>query len=530
MNEREHDPDGSADIRQQIIKPEYVTPEEGELGSDAEPPKRSFGGFFWLAALLLVAVAGFGSSTGWFGLASTGRPAGDPVADSKSPIADVINAQLDEARANVPGSDVPRITSLPSLTPLQAKDSDTILTEGREVAAHLVATTSRSTDALEMQARFEFEFGDPEVAKKLWTQILQRNPNYVYSLRGLGDIATLEGDLDTAVNFFRKAVLAEPQNTSRQITLAVALLAAGELEEARQVLEGVLAAQPTSLAAHLQLGHVQLQQKDFQGAKQAFQAVLELDPDHAEAHYGLATALLRLGQTEQAKVHQEEHVRLREENKQETRRGRKDYDDVQALQIDVGNLYTDMARVYLNAGNAQAAELLLVRASRMNAADIQPRQAMAWISVSKGLRFDAIRWLGEVASLEPNEFSYASEIASLYAEVEQLDESEATLLDFSKQNPEHAEALLALSQFYLEVRPDLEKSIEFAKRATAAAPSGAGFAWLATVYQENRQTPQAIQALQRAIELAPANAEYPQLLALIRQTEQKDTSDGEAKK
>ncbi len=505
------------------IKPDYVDDEATDTSSSIERPKRRFTGPLLILLLAAIGVAGFGSSTGWFGLL---EPDATSTTNSLGNITAAISAQLDEAAIKADAAQLP-VLNVPSLDPLLPADGPAVLAEGKRVAKHLVSVTSGGVDALEMEARFEFEFGDPQQAKQLWTKVIESNPNYVYALRGLGDIATIDGELDKAVDFYRRAVLAEPRNISRQVKLATALTSAGELEEAVQQLNAILLVQPQSFSAQYQLGQVELLRKNFEAAKQAFEKALEIQPDHAESHYGLAQALIRLQDRESAKIHQQRHAELSAGQKEELKEGREGYDDLTALLIDVGALYTDMARVYLQSGYEKAAKLLLVRAGRMDGQNIEPRRALGWLALSQDRRYDAIRWMTEVAELRPADFSVAAEIARLYLELDRFDDAERVLLAYEKNNPESIEVLDYLSQIYANVGSDLENAIRYAQAAAAKSPKAGVFAWLARLNEQQGDYAAAVDALERAVQIDPSNAELLQLLALMRQKKAIQTASGE---
>lgn len=465
--------------------------------------------------LIVVGVAGYGFSAGWFetlAASFVGKPA-----PATSHIADAINSQLDDVQQ----TPLPVTPSRPVL-PLKAiapTDAEGIVNECRAVANHLVKVSGGIVDAIEMQARVEFKFGSPDTAKQLWTKILESQPDYVFALSGLGTIAMREGHISDAVTFYRRCVLADAQNPTHRVELATALLSNNELEEARRLLAAVNTSHPDYVEAHVQLGTVLNQLGEFEAAKAAFEQALELESERPSAHFGLATSLLRMNDKEAAATHMARYAELQSEVSAIDRSERRTYDDVKALSVDVAELFTLMSRVYVAIGNTDDAQLLLVRASRMNPNDISSRQALAWLSKQRGRIFDSIRWLRQVAALQPDEFSYALEIARLYVSVDQLDESERVLLEFEKDHPDHKEAVHRLAEFFLDAKHDLDQSLAYARKSVDMQPSSTTYQLLSDVYQERKEMPEAIHALEQAIDLEPDNSVYPQLLAILKNSQ-----------
>ena len=157
--------------------------------------------------------------------------------------------------------------NLPPLVPYLPSSSEQVIAEGQAVTDHLHYCAKGSLDADEMKARFEFEFGDPKVAKELWMQILEKNPNYVYALEGLARNATLEGELELATNFSRKALLAQPENPDRQLSLAKALILSNQADEAKEILQALVEAFPDFFQARQELGQLLLTLQDLKRRK-----------------------------------------------------------------------------------------------------------------------------------------------------------------------------------------------------------------------------------------------------------------------
>lgn len=506
------------------VRPEY---EDTAGAQDASDAQGSSGALIWLGGLLvlvLVAAAGFGSSVGWFdSLASEAESSTE-----SGSIATAINAQLDQASAG--GAEEQSTLDLPALIPGHAKTQEEALAECRVITDHLVAVTKSSLDALEMQARFEKTFGEPEKAREIWQNILERNENYTYAVRGLGDLAVEDGELEKAVEYYRRAAIAQPQDVERQVTLATTLFDANELDEAERIFDAVVKVHPDHFIAQLKLGQVNLQQRDFEGARVAFEAAEAIFTENAELHYGLATALARLGERELAQEHLKEQKRLRQKRQEELREERKQYDDVSAFMIDASELLTDLARVYLNSGFPIAAELILHRAGRMNPRDKQPKQALAWIAVNKGRFYDGIRWLSQIYEAEPADFTILGEISRLYVEVGQADKAEELLLEFIEREPENPAALLNISQFYYDAKDDMAKAITYAESLAKIHEQSSAFEWLCTLHQVNGDLDNAIVAMEKASELSPENTEYTRVLGLLRlrastQTDSQNTNE-----
>ncbi|GAB5404389.1 MAG: hypothetical protein Aurels2KO_26200 [Aureliella sp.] len=502
-------------MQEKPIRPIIEDDDEPQQMSKATPEKPVSPWLRNLAVVVLlvaVAVAGFASSAGWFDSdTGQGTEASSSTA-APTPPETPVASNAPDAAAPQPNSP---LASVPQLSPLLPKDGAAVVAEATRVIEHLETVLPQSLETQEIKARFEYEFGKVETAREVWEAILEQEPKFVYALRGLGDICLTEGQLEDAVRYFRRAVLAEPDNLSRQLTLGAAMLQAGQIDEAEKVLLALLEKNDQASLAHAELGRVYLQKKDFESAVQSFKRALEGAPENAQTHLGLATALARVGQREEARTHQERHVALRDANRTQLETGRKEYDDTAAMRIDIGNVYVNTARVYMANGYAAAAEMVLLRAARLDEKNLEARQALSFLSGQKNKPFDAIRWMKEVADIAKAEFSYAEEVARLYMGLQQIDEAEKTLVAFVDNNPDNIRALRSVARFYVEAKPTPEKAVELAEQATKLDPSATGHATLASTYERVGRIADAAKEMRKAAELDPSNTVYSQTAALL---------------
>lgn len=153
-------------------------------------------------------------------------------------------------------------------------------------------------------------------AARAYEHVLGLVPDHIEALRGLGDIALLDGRLedatarygrilevdpadagamtrlgvlrmragrpDEAIALFRKAVEREPRNGEALLYLAGALAASGRHSEAVPFFERALAAGPRSSMALNGLGLTRLAMGDRRGAADSFRESLRLDPDQPD--------------------------------------------------------------------------------------------------------------------------------------------------------------------------------------------------------------------------------------------------------
>jgi len=128
----------------------------------------------------------------------------------------------------------------------------------------------------------------------------------------LGDALLLTGDLDAALEAYRKAARMNPENPNAQIGLMLGALRGGSIAEAEA--HAARARQITldrGGGAHLHIGRNWERLGELDRARVSFEHALALDPGSPLAHLDLAIVLVRLGHFDQAESHLEAAGSLR---------------------------------------------------------------------------------------------------------------------------------------------------------------------------------------------------------------------------
>ncbi len=130
------------------------------------------------------------------------------------------------------------------------------------------------------------------------------------ALLGRGSKALVNGHLEEAENWYRKAIDANPRNTEARRNLAVALTRAGKNEEAQGVLEEALRISPAEPLLAFDLANARLATGKVEGAIQSFERALVAAPEFEAAHFNLANTFMQTQRWTQARRHLERLLEL----------------------------------------------------------------------------------------------------------------------------------------------------------------------------------------------------------------------------
>jgi Tfp pilus assembly protein PilF len=147
-----------------------------------------------------------------------------------------------------------------------------------------------------------FRAGQDEPAADWYRKALERDANYLPSIRNLGATMSRMGRFSEAASILGRA----PGDAAALNNLGEALLGQEQSDEAAKVLRRALEIDPESPEALNNLGRALARSGDPSGAEQAWRSAIRVKPDYALAHNNLANYLNTAGRWEEARRHFEE--------------------------------------------------------------------------------------------------------------------------------------------------------------------------------------------------------------------------------
>jgi len=151
--------------------------------------------------------------------------------------------------------------------------------------------------------------GKQEAARETLESVLTLDPANADALRGLADLAKINGDLETAILLYRQAVQAAPQNWDFLGKLGGLLSQTGDYAAAIEAYETAVKIAPNQAALHLSLGALYHYEGRFPEAAAAIQRSIEIRPS-GPAYSNLGTLYFFQGQYQEAARAYEHAVRL----------------------------------------------------------------------------------------------------------------------------------------------------------------------------------------------------------------------------
>lgn len=142
--------------------------------------------------------------------------------------------------------------------------------------------------------------GEAEMARRMYEQIIQRDPAHADALHLLGLVAAQEENYRLAVEWMDKAIAIDSANPGFHSNRGLALYKLGEMDAAVESFKKAIESDPGFAQAHNNQGLALQALSRLDEASASFDRAIALFEDYAEAHYNKGLVLQKLQRFEEA--------------------------------------------------------------------------------------------------------------------------------------------------------------------------------------------------------------------------------------
>jgi predicted O-linked N-acetylglucosamine transferase (SPINDLY family) len=155
------------------------------------------------------------------------------------------------------------------------------------------AATSSTTGLAEQCARAQalHRQGNAAAARHLYEEILRTDPGHIETLNALGALAGQANDLDAALQYFDRAIAAQPANSAAHVNRGSTLKRLGQLEAALASFDRAIALNGGEAVAHYGRAETCRDLGRSGEALASYDRAVASNPGFAQAHFRRATLL-----------------------------------------------------------------------------------------------------------------------------------------------------------------------------------------------------------------------------------------------
>jgi tetratricopeptide (TPR) repeat protein len=175
----------------------------------------------------------------------------------------------------------------------QLDNAASTLIQGLKIYPNSTTLTSSLVSVYVKQVRHE-------EAEKIAEQLARRNPRDIEAQRVYLSVLVFNAENQAAVPLARKLLAQAPHDADFLYLNGVLERTAGDFTAARKHLEEAAKLDPNRYSTHYNLGYTLEQLQDNAGAKEQLQKAIELDSTEPESYFELAKVLRKLGEADAA--------------------------------------------------------------------------------------------------------------------------------------------------------------------------------------------------------------------------------------
>ena len=380
--------------------------------------------------------------------------------------------------------------------------------EELELAGKLMKDFPDSTNSIMLMGNLWERHGDATRALEYFNKVLEKDPERPDVYKSIGWFYMNKEQYGQAIGYWQKALEIDPKTPGMHYNIALALMGQNKQMEAIEELEKDIQISPRSSSSYFLLGQLYLRQKEYEKAGNNYEKAIEIEPNYTNAYYGLFTLSIRLKQQDKAKTYMAIFKKLKAEDMKVLKDRNKAVVDLMDMQKGAAETYLLAGQMYQAGGNFQKAEELYKKATTLNPANIRCLGKLASLYIAGNRINDAISLYSRISEIDPNDPICHLNIGMLSMRIKQLGNAEKAFRKAIEVAPKSSGGYRELAQLYLRAGTAYPQAGALAEKAVALEPTALNYFVLSWACDMNGDTDNALKAIEKAIQLEPANMKY----------------------
>ena len=380
--------------------------------------------------------------------------------------------------------------------------------EELELTEKLVKDFPNSTNPVMLMGNLWERHGDATKALEYFNKVLEKDPERPDVYKSIGWFYINKEQYEQAIQYWQKALEIDPNTPGMHYNIALALMGQNKQMEAIEELEKDIQISPNSASSYFLLGQLYFRQKEYEKARNNYEKAIEIEPNYTNAYYGLFTLSIRLKQQDKAETYMAVFKKLKTEDMKVLKDRNKAVVDLMDMQKGAAETYLLAGQMYQAGGNFQKVEELLKRATTLDPNNALCLERLASFYLTSNRITDAISLYKRISEINPKDPLCHLNIGILSMRLKQLGNAEKAFRKVIEVAPESSGGYRELAQLYLRAGTAYPQAKALAEKAVALEPTALNYFVLSWALDMNGETENALKAIEKAIQLEPANMKY----------------------
>jgi tetratricopeptide (TPR) repeat protein len=380
--------------------------------------------------------------------------------------------------------------------------------EELELAEKLVKDFPNSINPIILMGNLWERHGDAARALEYFNKVLEQDPERSDVYKSIGWFYMNKGQYEQAIEYWQKALQIDPNIPGVHHDIALALMGLNRQSQAIGELEKDVQISPRSSSSYFLLGQLYLRQKEYEKAGNNYKKAIEIKPDYPNAYYGLFMLSARLEQQDKAAEYMAMFKKFKAEDVGALKRVNETVNDLADMRKGATETYLLAGKMYQAGGDFQRAEEFLKKATTLDPNNILCLEKLASFYITRNRIADAITLYRRVSEIDPKDPICHLNIGILSTRLKQLENAEKAFRKVIEVAPEYSGGYRELAQLYLKAGRGYSEAGALAEKAVALEPTALNYFVLCWARDMNGDSENALKAIERAIQLEPANSKY----------------------
>jgi len=380
--------------------------------------------------------------------------------------------------------------------------------EELELAERLMKDFPDSINPVMLMGNLWERHGDATKALEYFNKVLKKDPKRPDVYKSIGWFYMNKEQYEQAIEYWQKAVQIDPDIPELHHDIALALMGQNKQNQAIEELEKDIRISPDNSSSYFLLGQLYLRQNEYEKARTNYEKAIEIKPDYPNAYYGLFTLSARLKQQDKAAEYMTLFKKFKDEEMKALKDEGESVNDLIDMQKGAAETYLLAGQMYQRSGNVQNAEELYKKAATLNPENIQCLGKLASLYIAGKRVDDAISIYERISEIDPNDPICHLNIGVLSIQIKQLGKAEKAFRKAIEVAPKSSGGYRELAQLYLRVGKGYPQARTLAEKAVTLEATALNYFVLCWACDMNGDSKNALKAIEKAMQLEPANMKY----------------------